>query len=517
MLAELVEVGEKLSEASNRFQQAGEARRKRIVEYFLNIEECLRGSAEQLRKDEVPTAKWGELKVYARKLSATIGKEIGGDTAEELSLLLLSTARNIPTKNDIQSLETCAGTFKGLANTVATKQSSNNGTRRKILNYTLVSATSLFGGLLLDKFNYKALPIDEPSKPSTETELFPFIEWEMHTFLSNSIQDTIIHKAPQMVCDLVNEMTNNRFKITLNNNGETEDILENVNNGTYKCGYSGIYYSESHKALYFACAIPFGLNPQEQNAWLDYKKNPDEPETYVQSIYGKVGFKNIISFPSGATGAQMGGWFKKEIKSVDELRGQKIRIPGLGGTVLQKFGVTLHSDLNKLGKEKLTLDDCIEKLKKGEFLAVEWTGPYDDIKLGLHKAADFYYYPGWWEPGTTFELQINREAWNHLPSHYRQILKVACFETHRNILNEYEQNNSRVLQNMPKNVHLVRFDETLCKTFREKTKELLQEYAEDPVFGEIYKEWNKFREQITWLDVNKIDKISRKWDKFTKS
>jgi hypothetical protein len=146
MLEELLEVGTKLFEASDRLQQAGEKRRKCIADYLLNIEECLRDSVEQLKSGQVPNSKWGELKVYARKLPSTVGQEIGRETAEELSLLLLSTAKNIPTDQDIPSIEAAAGKFKGLANTITTRQNGNNSTRRKILTYTAIGTAGFVGG-----------------------------------------------------------------------------------------------------------------------------------------------------------------------------------------------------------------------------------------------------------------------------------------------------------------------------------------------------------------------------------
>ena len=231
MIGELLEVGTKLSEVSDRLQQAGVARRKSIADYFLKIEECLRESVEQLKKGQVPNSKWGELKVYARKLPTTIGREIGEETAEELSFLLLSTARNIPTDEDIPSIETAAGTFKGLANTITTKQGSNS-TRRNILTYTAFSAASFASGLFIDKI--RTSMADSPSTGSqySGTEQFPSISWEMHTFLRNNVERTILFNAPQQVCDRVKSMTQDRFKITLKRTGETEEILKKVSEGS---------------------------------------------------------------------------------------------------------------------------------------------------------------------------------------------------------------------------------------------------------------------------------------------
>lgn len=511
MLGELLEVVTKLSEVSDRLQQAGEARRKRIADYFLSIEKCLCDSVEQLKNNQVPNSRWGELKVYARKLQTTIGKEIGKDTAEELSLLLLSTAKNIPTNKDIPSIETAAGTFKGLANTITTRQNENNTSRRKLFTYTAIGATGLVGGLLLDsafKQTSSSSSRNQSSSNSQSADQFPTKTWTMHTFLSANVEKSILWKAPEIVCNRVRQMTNDRFFIDLKRTGETEEILTKVSNGEIQCGYSGIYYtSEPYKALFFGCAVPFGLNPQEQNAWLSYKKNPDADLTYIQSIYkSKLGL-NVIPFPAGATGVQMGGWFNKEVNTVSDLQGLVMRIPGLGADVLREFGVKNH---RSLGGREVALDEAIRRLKEqgeNKFDAVEWTGPWDDRELGLPEAAEFYYYPGWWEPGTTFDVQVNIDAWDDLPPNYQEIFKVACYETHTSILTEYERRNSVALKEMlEQGVQLRQFSSAILTAAEEKTKQLLDLYAgQNETFKEVYDEWRNFKEQIqAWSKYGRV-------------
>jgi hypothetical protein len=219
MLEELLEVGTKLFEASDCLQQAGEKRRKCIADYFLNIEECLRDSVEQLKSGQIPNNKWGELKVYARKLPSTVGQEIGREVAEELSLLLLSTAKNIPTDQDISSIEAAAGKFKGLANTITTKQSGNNSARRKILTYAAIGTAGFAGGLLLNKASSQtSTDTSSGNGQSANDNQFPIVSWEMHAFLSDSVRKTILFDAPQQVCDRVRKMTKDRFNITLKRN-----------------------------------------------------------------------------------------------------------------------------------------------------------------------------------------------------------------------------------------------------------------------------------------------------------
>ncbi|GET42253.1 TRAP transporter substrate-binding protein [Microseira wollei] len=293
----------------------------------------------------------------------------------------------------------------------------------------------------------------------------------MHTFLSENVRKTILYDAPQQVCKLVKEMTNNRFKINLNRTGETEEILRK---GEIQCGYSGIYYNTpQYRSLFFGCAIPFGLSPQEQTAWLYYKKNPDDELTFIQSIYKEKLGLNVIPFPAGATGGQMGGWFKAKINSLSDLKDKNkiVRIPGLGADVFKRLGMTTHDELSP----PISVDEAIKRLKDGRFFAVEWTSPYDDIQLGLNQAANFYYYPGWWEPSTTFDVQVNINEWNKLPPYYQEIFKLACHETYTIILNEYEQKNSFALKEIRRQgVELLRFNDDVLEAAEKETKKLLE-------------------------------------------
>jgi hypothetical protein len=358
MLGDLIDVANRLSELSDSLTQANNEKRQVIADYFNQIAKCLDDSAKQLEQGQVPNSNWGQLGVYARELPTTIGDVIDRSQAQELADKLQQTVSQTPTNNDISSIETAAGTFIGLANTVRVRRPS----RRKLFVYTAIGTTvGILGGLAAGKLTDRS---DSNPLSLTVPDEFPKIDWEMHTFLSDSFKKTILFNAPEQICDRIKKMTNDRFNITLKRTGETQKILEEVNKGSIPCGYSGIYNSNpQYRSLWFNCAIPFGLNPQEQNAWLSYKKNSNDKLTFAQSIYEKINL-NIISFPAGATGTQTGGWFKSKINSLDDLKGKIIRIPGLGAEIWRKFGMTTHQELSK----PPSLEEAVEKLKTERFL-----------------------------------------------------------------------------------------------------------------------------------------------------
>ncbi|WGV23774.1 TRAP transporter substrate-binding protein [Halotia branconii] len=332
---------------------------------------------------------------------------------------------------------------------------------------------------------------------------WPRVTWKMVSFVGDNPNKLILWQAPEIIRKRIDQMTGGNFTIELVNTGDTEEILKDVSDGNRECGYSGVYYNrESFRVLFFGCAIPFGLNPQEQNAWLHYKDNPDDELTFMQKIYPKLGL-NVIPFPAGATGAQMGGWFNKEINSIADFNGITMRIPGLGGDVLRKLGVKTEKDLPF---KKIPIDQIADKVRDTTLDAAEWVGPYDDFQLGLHNVLKYYYYPGWWEPGTTYDIQVNTYAWKDLPKKYQEIFRAVCLETHIKILAEYDQKNSDKLQVL-KSLGIIPkpFDQKILIRAKKETDDLLKYYAKkDKLFNEVYSEWSKFRDRIKeWSKLNR--------------
>ncbi|MBH8563793.1 TRAP transporter substrate-binding protein [Nostoc sp. CENA67] len=327
--------------------------------------------------------------------------------------------------------------------------------------------------------------------PTVQTGL-PNIRWRMATSWPKSLGTFI---GAETVAKRVAEMTNGRFQITPFAAGELVpglQVLDAVQAGTVECGHtSSYYYIGKSPALAFATAVPFGLNAQQQYAWL-YQGGGLEA---IHKIYTNF---NVISFPAGSTGAQMGGWFKKEIQSLADLKGLKMRIPGLGGEVMSRLGVNVQ--VLPGGEVYLALD-------RGAIDAAEWVGPYDDEKLGLNKAAKFYYYPGWWEPGPTLDVLVNLNAWKRLPKEYQEILKTATVDANMNMLNEYDTLNGQALTRLlAGGTKLVPYSQDIMQAAQKISFELFEENAsKDVAFKQVYEQWKAFRQQIfAWNRVNEL-------------
>ena len=248
----------------------------------------------------------------------------------------------------------------------------------------------------------------------------PAIRWRLASSFPKSL-DTI-YGASETLSKRVAALTGGKFQIRVFAGGELVpglQVLDAVGNGTAECGHSaGYYYVGKNLGLAFDTAVPFGLTARQQNAWYYFGNGL----SLVRELYKEYG---LINFPGGNTGTQMGGWFRKEIKSLADLKGLKMRIPGIGGEIMSKLGVVTQS---------LPGGDIYPSLEKGTIDAAEWVGPYDDEKLGLYKVAKHYYYPGWWEGGPTVHFFFNKASYEGLPKSYQSLLRTACQATDANML-----------------------------------------------------------------------------------
>lgn len=358
--------------------------------------------------------------------------------------------------------------------------------RRRLLSNTLLGSTSAIALAACKNAT-------NPATSTGDTSL-PTIRWRMATSWPKSL-DTIFGGA-QTVCDRVKAMTGGRFTIIPYAAGEIVpglQVLDAIQQGTVQCGHTAsYYYVGKNPALGFATAVPFGLNAQQQNAWLYHGGGLEA----IHKIYADF---NAISFPAGNTGVQMGGWFKREIKSLNDLKGLKMRIPGLGGEVMARLGVNV---------QVLPGGEIFLALDRGAIDAAEWVGPYDDVKLGLNKAADYYYYPGWWEPGPTLDVLVNKNEWDKLPQEYQEIFKTAAVEANTNMLAQYDALNRKTLEELlqegkPK---FVPYPQEILEAAKKVAFDFYEENAsKDPDFKAIYEPWKEFRRQIVqWNQINEL-------------
>jgi TRAP-type mannitol/chloroaromatic compound transport system substrate-binding protein len=271
------------------------------------------------------------------------------------------------------------------------------------------------------------------AKPAIAQSM-PELKWRLTSSFPKSL-DTI-YGAAETFSKAVAEATDNKFQIQVFAAGEIVPGLaaaDAVQNGTVEmCHTASYYYFGKDPTFAFGCAVPFGLNARMQNAWQYFGGGME----LMNDFYKKF---NIIGFPAGNTGAQMGGWFRKEIKEVADLKGLKFRIGGFAGTVLAKLGVV---------PQQIAGGDIYAALEKGTIDAAEWVGPYDDEKLGFQKIAPYYYYPGWWEGGAMLHHFVNLDKWSSLPPAYQSIVKTASSLANEWMLAKYDAGNPAALKRL---------------------------------------------------------------------
>ena len=300
--------------------------------------------------------------------------------------------------------------------------------------------------------------------------------------------------APERIAGLVEEMSNGQMTITVYGAEEQVPafgVFDAVSSGSHQMGHSGGYFWKGKvPAAQFFTSIPFGLTADEINAWV----NRGGGLELWREIYEPF---NIYPIPAGNTGTQMFGWFNREINSLEDVKGLKMRIPGIGGEVLKEAGgipVTLP------GGELFTA------LQTGVIDATEWVGPYNDLTFGFHQAAKYYYYPGWHEPGPMLELIINLDEWNSLPKHLQVIIETATKAVNQDMLDEYLAKNNQALTELVEvhGVELRRLPDDVIEEFRTISDQILEELAqEDETIEKVYNSYKSFKK-----DVSEYHKIS---------
>ncbi|RCX32790.1 TRAP transporter substrate-binding protein [Thioalbus denitrificans] len=318
------------------------------------------------------------------------------------------------------------------------------------------------------------------------------VQWKMVTTWPKNFPG--LGTGANFLAQLITEMSGGRIEVKVYGAGELVpafEIFDAVSKGTAEMGHGAAYYwkGKSEAAQFFA-AVPFGLTAQEMNGWL-YHGGGMELWNEVYAPFG------LVPGAAGNTGVQMGGWFNKQINSVDDLKGLKMRIPGLGGEVLARAGGTPVS---------LPGGEIFQALTSGAIDATEWVGPYNDLAFGLYKAAKHYYYPGWHEPGTTLECFVNKAALEALPKDLQAVVTNAIKVANQDMLADFTARNNQALQTLVNEhkVDLRPFPDEVLKKLKDLSDEVVAEVAaKDPVSKKVYDSFVKFRDEaVAWHNVS---------------
>jgi len=314
------------------------------------------------------------------------------------------------------------------------------------------------------------------------------IRWRLASSFPKSL-DTIFGAA-ETFSKKVSEMSGGKFEISVHAGGELMPpfgVVDGVQNATVEAAHTAPYYFFGKDPTFaLGCAIPFGLNSRQMTAWM-YDGNGLK---LMREFYR--GF-NIVNFPMGNTGAQMGGWWRKEVKSLADVKGAKFRIGGFGGKVIERIGGV---------PQNIPGGEIYQSLEKGTIDAAEWVGPYDDLKLGFYKVAPYYAYPGWWEGGPQLDLFVNNKAYDALSSEYKAIIEAAAAYAHTEMQAKYDAKNPAALKQLVAGgTKLFRFPRDMMEAaFKEAIALYSDLNGSNPAWKKIYADYSAFRrDQNLWF------------------
>ncbi len=319
------------------------------------------------------------------------------------------------------------------------------------------------------------------------------VRWRLASSFPRGL-DTIFGAA-ESLSQRVAALTDGRFTIKIHAAGEIVpglEVLDAAQNGSVDITHTASYYfTGKNPALAFDTCVPFGMTARQHAAWLLQGGGMD----LIRGLYNDF---NVINLPGGNTGTQMGGWFKREINSAEDLKGLKMRIPGLGGQVMSRLGATV---------QVLAGGDIFPALERGAIDATEWVGPYDDEKLGFHKVAKLYYYPGWWEPGPALTFLINKKSWEQLPKDYQEVLQTAAIEASVGMQTRYDLGNPQAFKRLLKEgVQLKPFSQDIMDAAATQSRELLEEQAaKEAGYKQVYEHWKSARDDMNaWFGTAEL-------------
>ena len=309
------------------------------------------------------------------------------------------------------------------------------------------------------------------------------IRWRLASSFPKAL-DTI-YGAAEVFSRKVKEMSGGKFEISVHPGGELVPpfgVVDAVQNGTVEMAHTAPYYFFGKDETFaLACAIPFGLNSRQMTAWM-YEGNGLK---LMREFYANY---NIVNFPMGNTGAQMGGWYRKQIKSVKDIKGLKFRVGGFAGKVVERMGGV---------PQNIPGGEIYQALEKGTLDAAEWVGPYDDQKLGFYKVAPFYHYPGWWEGGPQLDLYINNKAYDTLSAENKAIVEAAASHAHTVMQAKYDAKNPEALKQLVANkTKLVVFPKAVLDLAFKESMALYSEIsAKNPNWKKVYADYSNFRRE----------------------
>ena len=321
----------------------------------------------------------------------------------------------------------------------------------------------------------------------------PEVKWRLAASWQKSL-DTLFGGC-EYFAKRVSEITDNKFQIQVFAAGELVpglQVLDAVQNGTVEMGNTALYYYwGKDPAFTFGTALPFGLNARQMNSWLRFGDGADLLNDLLKNF-------NCTGVAAANTGAQMGGWFRKEIKSIDDLKGLKMRIGGFAGTIMAKVGLV---------PQQLAAGDIYPALEKGTLDACEWVGPYDDEKLGFYKVAKYYYYPGWWEGCGQAHNITNLAKWNELPKNYQSAILTASGDAWEWVIGRYDYNNPPALRRLLSQGVLLRaFPQDVMEACYKAAIEIYADLSKtNPHFKKLYDSLVAYRgDSLVWLQVAEL-------------
>ena len=320
----------------------------------------------------------------------------------------------------------------------------------------------------------------------------PSYRWKMVTTWPPKLD--VLQEGCERLAKRIGELTNGRLKIQVYAAGELVPAMESfqaVSDGTVEVGSGASYYwAGKEPATQWFSAVPFGMNAQGMSAWFH---GADGLKLW-EEVYAPF---NLIPRPGGSTGVQMGGWFNKQINTIDDFKGLKMRIPGLGGKVVAKAGGTVVL---------LPGGEIFTSLERGVIDATEWVGPLHDLRFGFFKAAKYYYYPGWHEPGTYLEYFFNKKAYESLPVDLQQIVDAACMENELWVLAQFDARNGAALQTLinKHKVPVVPFPDSVLSSLKSMAYEVIEdEAAKTPMAKKVNESFKNFQKVVgTWGSIS---------------